>query len=194
MFAFTLLTLRCVNIFYCKRGKDVETFRRWTPLDSNEKEISHGRESWQTDETYFEMGPLGSSVGSGAGVNSPTCVPPSNIQKQSSAFIREGLTWMVATRMAEAGDFPIQTVSSNGKPSVEQIPFRGYQSWAFSKVQLVRGPMCGFGRVMEQAPMPGVKLLVQIQTLSSGPPVTFMVTATRRTSCAVGFSMIMPPA
>src|SRR5215831_19418365 len=107
------------------------------------------------------MGPLGSSVGSGAGVNSPTCVPPSNIQKQSSAFIREGLTWMVATRMAEAGDFPIETVSSNGMPSVEQTPFRGYrgyQSWAFSKVQLVRGPMCGFGRVMEQAPMPGVKL------------------------------------
>jgi hypothetical protein len=42
MFTFTLLAFRCVNIFYCKRGKDVETFRRWTALDSNEKEISHG--------------------------------------------------------------------------------------------------------------------------------------------------------
>ena len=43
MFAFTLLALRCVNIFYCKRGKDVETFRRWTALDPNETQIRHGR-------------------------------------------------------------------------------------------------------------------------------------------------------
>ena len=30
---------------------------------SNEKEISHGRVSWQTRWTYFEMGPLTSSIG-----------------------------------------------------------------------------------------------------------------------------------
>jgi hypothetical protein len=32
-------------------------------LRSNEKEISHGRVSWQTRWTYFEMGPLASSIG-----------------------------------------------------------------------------------------------------------------------------------
>ena len=29
----------------------------------NEKEISHGRVSWQTRKTYFRMGPLASSTG-----------------------------------------------------------------------------------------------------------------------------------
>src|SRR5436189_302482 len=77
-------------------------------------------------------------------------------------------------------------------PSVEQTPFRGYQSWAFSKVQLADGPMFGFGSVMAQAPLTGAKLPVQIQTLSFGPPVTLTVRATRRPSCAVGFSMIVP--
>ena len=48
MFAFTLLALRCVNIFYYKHVKDVETFRRWTALDSNEMEVSHDKVSWQT--------------------------------------------------------------------------------------------------------------------------------------------------
>jgi hypothetical protein len=48
MLTFTLLALRCVNPFYSKRGKDVETFRRWTALEFTEKEISHGRVSWQT--------------------------------------------------------------------------------------------------------------------------------------------------
>jgi hypothetical protein len=43
MFALILLALQCVNIFYSKRVTDVETFRRWTALDSNEIEISHGR-------------------------------------------------------------------------------------------------------------------------------------------------------
>jgi hypothetical protein len=30
---------------------------------ANEKEISHGRVSWQTHWTYFEMGLLASSIG-----------------------------------------------------------------------------------------------------------------------------------
>jgi hypothetical protein len=32
-------------------------------LPSNEKEISHGRVSWQARQTYFKVGPLASSIG-----------------------------------------------------------------------------------------------------------------------------------
>ena len=31
-------------------------------IGSNEKEISHGRVSWQTHKAYFDMGPLASSI------------------------------------------------------------------------------------------------------------------------------------
>ena len=33
------------------------------PHTSNETEISHGRVTWQTHKTYFEVGPLASSIG-----------------------------------------------------------------------------------------------------------------------------------
>jgi hypothetical protein len=43
---------------HCEEDRDVDI-----PHRSNEKEISHGRVSWQTRWSDFGMGPLASSIG-----------------------------------------------------------------------------------------------------------------------------------
>jgi|SRR6266513_1672881 len=47
----------------CKTQQNQWTDQPSSAHGPNEKEISHGRVSWQTHWTYFGMGPLASSIG-----------------------------------------------------------------------------------------------------------------------------------
>jgi hypothetical protein len=47
----------------CKKATAANAVKEKRFMRPNETEISHGRVSWQTRWTHFEMGPLASSVG-----------------------------------------------------------------------------------------------------------------------------------